>query len=162
MKAYADSNFFTRLYIECEWTEGTLKILARLMAEGVRLPVLWIHRVEIRNAFELFVFAGRKGSGPRVSPEAAGAAQARFRRDCRSISGPFQTSSLDLLKWETAAEELSLRHSAKSGFRTYDVLHVAAAKELGCETFYSHDIRCNLLASIEGLAVPLQTCPRKP
>jgi predicted nucleic acid-binding protein len=66
------------------------------------------------------------------------------------------------LKWESAAEELSLRHSAKCGFRTYDVLHVAAAKELGCQTFYSYDIRCNKLASLEGLDVPLKTSLRLP
>ena len=161
MKAYADSNFFTRLYIECEWTEGTLRILSRLMAAGTRLPVLWIHRVEIRNAFELFVFAGRTGSGSRVSPEAAAAAQSRFRSECRSSTGPFLTASLDALKWESVAEEISLRHSAKSGFRTYDVLHVAAAKELGCETFYSYDTRWNTLAALEGLDVPLKVSLRR-
>ena len=156
MNAYADSNFFTRLYIETEWTEEVLFTLGKLMSSGGRLPVLWLHRVEIRNAFELFVFAGKQGRGTRFAPEATAAAQARFRADCRSRSGPFRESALSLEAWEHAAEELSLRHSSKLGFRTYDVLHVAAAKELGADIFYSYDERCNQLAALEGLKTPFQ------
>ena len=155
MRAYADTNFFTRLYIETVWTKQAMGVLEEMISARCRLPVLWLHRVEIRNAFELYVFAGRHGSGPRVSHEAAAAAQARFRADCRGRFGPFKEASIPVETWEATAEEISLRHSARYGFRTYDVLHVAAARELGATTFFSYDARCNKLAGFEGLETPL-------
>jgi predicted nucleic acid-binding protein len=49
--------------------------------------------------------------------------------------------------------ELSNRHTAKGGFRTYDILHVASALVLGCDTFWSFDAKAKKLAKLEGLAV---------
>ncbi|HEV2210624.1 MAG TPA: hypothetical protein VG167_17760 [Verrucomicrobiae bacterium] len=48
-------------------------------------------------------------------------------------------------------EELSLRHTAKHGFRTYDLLHVSSALVLGCDTFWSFDPKASRLAALEGL-----------
>ncbi len=155
MKPYADSNFFSRIYIETEWTDEASNLVAGFLSEGVRLPVLWLHAVEVRNAIELFVFAGKKSGERIVTSEAAALAQARFRMDCRRNSGPYKQTTMDLGAWEATAEELTLRHSAKRGFRTYDLLHVSAAIELSCDTFYSYDKKCNALAALEGLKTPL-------
>jgi len=106
MNTYVDSNFFTRIYIETEWMQEVLFTLGELMSSGVRLPVLWLPRVEVRNAFELFVFPGKPERGTRVAPEEAAAAWARFRADYCSRSGPFRESLLSLDAWEHAAEEL--------------------------------------------------------
>ncbi|MFN0075350.1 MAG: hypothetical protein ACKVY0_02635 [Prosthecobacter sp.] len=51
-------------------------------------------------------------------------------------------------------EELALRHTAKHGFRTYDLLHVVSAQLLGCDTFWSFDLKARDLAVLEGLRVP--------
>jgi hypothetical protein len=51
-------------------------------------------------------------------------------------------------------EELSLRHTAKHGFRAYDVLHVSSALLLRCDTFWSFDPKASRLAVLEGLKVP--------
>lgn len=48
-------------------------------------------------------------------------------------------------------EVLSARHTARHGFRTYDILHVASALELGCDTFWSFDQKALKLAKLEGL-----------
>ena len=48
-------------------------------------------------------------------------------------------------------EEIALRHTAKFGFRTYDIHHVASALALGCDTFWSFDQRAVKLARLEGL-----------
>ena len=48
-------------------------------------------------------------------------------------------------------EDLVHRHTARHGFRTYDILHVATALTLGCENFWSFDERANKLAALEGL-----------
>ena len=47
-------------------------------------------------------------------------------------------------------EELALRHTAKHGFRTYDLLHVASALLLGCDTFWSFDAKAKKLAKLAG------------
>jgi hypothetical protein len=44
-----------------------------------------------------------------------------------------------------------LRHTAKHGFRTYDLLHVSSALLLKCDTFWSFDPKANRLAGLEGL-----------
>ena len=49
------------------------------------------------------------------------------------------------------AEQLSLRHTARRGFRTYDLLHVASALLLGCDSFLSFDEKASQLAKLEGL-----------
>ncbi len=51
-------------------------------------------------------------------------------------------------------EDLALRHTAKHGFRAYDLLHVASALLLGCDTFWSFDLKARDLAVLEGLSVP--------
>src|SRR5688572_23997575 len=51
----------------------------------------------------------------------------------------------------TQFEELALRHTAKHGFRTYDLIHVASALVLRCDTFWSFDPKASKLASLEGL-----------
>jgi predicted nucleic acid-binding protein len=52
---------------------------------------------------------------------------------------------------EAQFEELALRHTAKHGFRTYDLLHVASALLLRCDTFWSFDPKASKLAALEGL-----------
>ena len=50
-------------------------------------------------------------------------------------------------------EDLALRYTAKHGFRTYDILHVAAALVLKCQTFWSFDKKASKLAKLEGLKI---------
>jgi len=147
---------FSRIYIETEWTDEASALAAGFLSDGTRLPVLWLHMVEVRNAIELFVFAGKQSGNRAVTSEAAAVAQARFRMDCRRTSGPYQRGIIDMGAWEATAEEITLRHSAKHGFRTYDILHVSAAIELSCDAFYSYNKKCNHLAVLEGLKTPLR------
>lgn len=154
MKTYADTNFFARLYIETRWLSVVLSSMDDILRESSSLPVHWLHRIELRNAIELFVYASAKGDGPRVTREMAAVAQARFRSDLADMGSPLSETGLDLASLERETEELCLRHSASSGFRTYEILHVAAARLLGCERFWSFDAKCNDLARLEGLSCP--------
>jgi hypothetical protein len=52
---------------------------------------------------------------------------------------------------EALVEDTALRHTARNGFRTYDILHVAAATILECDTFFSFDVRAKKRAKLEGL-----------
>jgi predicted nucleic acid-binding protein len=60
---------------------------------------------------------------------------------------------MSLAELEQQFEELALRHTAKHGFRTYDLLHVASALVLKRDTFWSFDPKASKLAALEGLKV---------
>jgi len=60
-------------------------------------------------------------------------------------------SPLTLADVKPNFEKLSQRHTAKHGFRTYDMLHVASALTLQCTHFFSFDKKALDLAQLEGL-----------
>lgn len=156
MKPYADTNFFTRAYLSLPESEQADHLLATAQDKGApRLPVTWLHRMELANAIELSVWLGKQDGHPRVTPQNAAVAIETFRRDVADetflISATVDVSALQPLFDETAA-----RHTATHGFRTYDILHVVSARLLGCDHFFSFDAKANALAKIEGL----KTTPR--
>ena len=106
----------------------------------------------ITTAIEHCVFTSRTSGQFRVTPEAAGAAHAMFADDIEQ--GAFlATVALEANDLKQAAKALALRHTARSGFRTYDLLHVASALLLGCDMFWSFDLKARGLAVAEGLAL---------
>jgi predicted nucleic acid-binding protein len=152
MKPYGDTNFLTRLYLLLPGTNEAVEAMDRLRKEGREaLPVTWHHRLETINAFRLLVFASAQSAHqPRVTPEQADAAHANFRGDLAQPTF-FREAPLALRELEDQFEELSLRHTARHGFRTYDLLHVASALILKCDTFWSFDLKTLKLAALEGL-----------
>lgn len=151
MKPYADTNFYTRFYLGLPEHREAVGLLeeARRSAAAL-LPVTWLHRVELFNAFQLHVFAGRALGQSRVTPEQAAAAQANFCADLEAAEFLNQVT-LPLAAVEKQFESLALRHTAKHGFRTYDLLHVSAALLLRCDAFWSFDPKALRLAALEGL-----------
>lgn len=153
MKPYADTNFFSRLYLALAETTEAARLLETARAEASPpLPVTWVHRLETLNAFQLHVFTGKSSGQTRVTPEQAAAAYAMFRTDLAQPTF-LRPVPLALPELEAQFEELALRHTAKHGFRTYDLLHVASALVLDCDTFWSFDLKASGLASLEGLRV---------
>jgi predicted nucleic acid-binding protein len=117
------------------------------------LPVTWLHRIEVLNAFQLYAFVTKSGGGAvRVTSEQAAAARADFDDDLRR-STFVRTEHIDIGSMENQFEELTLRHSFKHGFRTYDILHVSIALLLKCDTFWTFDMKAAKLAALEGLHV---------
>jgi predicted nucleic acid-binding protein len=116
------------------------------------LPITFLHRLEVLNAIQMYVFLARKDGQTRLTAESAGAAQAVFREDLlqRSFIRPV---SVQLDELADRFEELALRHTANHGFRTYDVVHVASALLLACDTFWSFDKKARKLAALEGLRI---------
>ncbi len=153
MTPYADTNFFTRVYLELPDSEVAERLLlAAKRDEAAPLPLTWLHRVETLNAFQLHVFQARKESQAFISPQQAALAHANFRNDAQS--GEFLRSvAVPFLELEKQCEELSLRHTARHGFRTYDLLHVASALVLKCDAFWSFDAKATKLAKLEGLRI---------
>lgn len=153
MKPYADTNFFSRFYLRLTESDQIVGLLDEARAVGsAPLPVTWLHRIEIVNAFQLYVFAGLVRGQTRVTPEQAAAAHATFRADLAQPTY-LRSVQMDLPKLEAQFEELALRHTARHGFRTYDLVHVASALVLVCDTFWSFDPKASRLAGLEGLRV---------
>ncbi len=147
MSIYADTNYLTRLYLEQPESAKADKWFA---SEQPILPVTWLLRVELVNAFEQAVFSGFGEREARIAPELAAACQGDFREDLRERRA-VQLVDISMNELTRLFEEIALRHTAGHGFRTYDILHVASALALGCDTFWSFDKRAVKLAKLEGL-----------
>ena len=153
MKPYADTNFFTRLYLplpESEEADRLLNFAKRSAA--FMLPVTWLHRMELANAFEISVWLGKQGGHPRISSQNAAVAQANFKDDLASETF-LCVETIEISALQLQFEDTVERNTAKHGFRTYDILHVVSARLLGCDHFFSFDARANKLAQIEGLKI---------
>jgi predicted nucleic acid-binding protein len=153
MKVFADTNFFTCAWLDLEFTESAVSLITRLQESGSALQVTRLIRLEFTNALQRLVFEAKHGSQIlRMSQDVAFLARARFDEEL---------AAGELLRWsplpedelEEAFEMLSYRHTAKHGFRTYDLLHVASALLLGCDTFWSFDAKARKLAKLEGMKV---------
>ena len=163
MKLYADSNFLVRLLYELPESDSAEQAISELSDAGGLLPITWLHRVETLNALHLHVWQSRQPGQVRVTQEQALAATEKFRSSvadrCGLVSASLATGEL-----EDRFEILAARHTGRRGFRTYDLLHVASAQLLGCDTFWSFDQKANALASLEGLKTlhPKKSPPRTP
>jgi predicted nucleic acid-binding protein len=151
MRAYADTNFYPRLYLRLPDSEEALHWMEKARRPASQpLPITWLHRLEIVNALQLHVFTSRQPGQVRITPEQAAAAQATFQGDLAQ-SHFLRRAHVELSELEAQFEELALRHTAKHGFRTYDLIHVASALILKCDAFWSFDPKASKLASLEGL-----------
>lgn len=153
MKAYADTNFFTRLYLKLGDSKPVNDLLENAkLAKSDNLPATWLTEFELTNALWRCVYVSRMEKQFRVTNEMAMVAHATFHEDLVKQDYvepvPLPHSALN-----SVFEDLVFRHTAKHGFRVYDVLHVASALVLGCNTFWSFDIKAKHLATLEGLAV---------
>lgn len=148
MSVYLDANVIVRHNLDVlrEETEP----LMLLAVETAPLPITTLMLCELRNAMARMVYESRNGAMFRVSSEAAMAAQAEFEQDlAHGVLFSLRPVSLEAIR--PRFELIADRHTARHGFRTYNVLHVASALHLGCGRFFSFDKRAVELARLEGL-----------
>lgn len=150
MRPYADTNFLVSLYLDVgAFDLARTQVTEAFARQSDALPVTSLLWAEITNAFELHVHLARHGGQWRVSPETAAAAIASFEDHVREVGVFFACE----VSWSALRREfraLSQRHTAKHGFRTYDILHVAHARLLDCDEFWSFDGKARMLAELEG------------
>jgi len=134
LKAYADASFLISLYS----TDANSTAAARVMrsSQGDRY-ITALCELEVVNALQLRVF--RK----EVSRTQAQSSLMDFDQDVRY--GIFHLRSLSDHIFERA-RLLSEQTTARLGTRTSDLLHVAAAVELGADYLYTFDQRQRKLA----------------
>jgi predicted nucleic acid-binding protein len=148
---YADANLLARFYLGYDAAGEAEALLMRSRSrQGKPIPVTTLLRMELMNAFQRLVFETRSGGQWRVTAEMTAAAWAYFEEDLEEAV-LFRPVVVTLEEISTEFESLSVRHTARHGFRTYDIMHVASALRLGCNTFWSFDEKARKLAKLEGL-----------
>lgn len=151
MRVYADTNFFTNSLLKLPFSQDSERLMEDLERADVTLPVPILLRLEVTGALQRLVFESRTGSQAlRITPEMALIAEAFFLSQVED-GILMRTCILPEAALIAQFSDLVHRHTAKYGFRTYDTLHVASALILGCDTFWSFDIRTKKLATLEGL-----------
>jgi len=134
LKIYADPSFLVSLYSpDANWAAAT----RTMQASRGGCFVTTLGELEVVNAFGLRVF--RK----EVSAAQAQSSVIDFEKDLRD--GVLQLRGLSDPIFERA-RHLSRQNTAKLGTRTADLLHVAAALELGVDCLYSFDQQQRKLA----------------
>jgi predicted nucleic acid-binding protein len=155
MKAFADTNFFTNLWTSLSHSAQADLLWSQAVATDVRLFVTRLVNLEYTNALQRLVYESRHGSqAVQISVEIA--AIARMEMDDALQSGEtVQLAAPDEAAVDAMFDSLVYRYTASLGFRTADIIHVASAIVLGCDTFWSFDERANRLAKLAGLQVSL-------
>lgn len=138
---YFDTSVLVSLYCP-DANSGPAAQLASQAREEMVLTSLG--EVETVNALQLRVF--RK----EITKRQATRSLANFEVDLRS--GVFVFRALPEQAF-LRARELSLKATAQLGTRTADILHVAAALELGAERFFTFDRSQRKAAQAVGLRV---------
>ena len=141
---YPDTSFLVSLYLN----DANGELAVRYMEEsGGPLVLAPLTRIEMANAFRLWQFRGLLTA-------------ANVRSVLRDVSEDIASGFLEEtpIAWVdllAEAEQLSARYTPKTGNRTLDILHVAAATAMGATCFLTFDQRQHALAKKVGLTLPL-------
>jgi predicted nucleic acid-binding protein len=134
LKVYADASFIVSLYSLDVNSADAAGTMAAFSADRL---LTTFGELEVVNAMGLRVF--RK----EVTPALAQSCLIEFEKDLRD--GVFQLRELTDPILERA-RQLSRQTTAKLGTRTADLLHVAAALDLGVDYLYTFDLHQRKLA----------------
>ncbi len=154
MKPYVDTNFLTAFYSGGMHSAEAERLSQQAAMQGSGpIPVTFLTRMEVVNSFQQQVFFTRNGvPGIHASPEAAMLEESLFLEDLRE-GVLIRTTRIQLETLVSVFDELVHRHTMRHGFRAYDIMHVASALILECDTFWSFDAKAKKLAELEGLKV---------
>ena len=139
MTTYFDSSVIVASYVP---EPGSRKARKALLAV-VSAPFTPLLDLEVRTALRRMA-----GSGRLTSSESASVLSLV---DDDVAAGRLWKAPLDLHATVARAESLSARHAQRFLSRSLDMLHVAAALELGCTRFVTLDSRQARLAEAAGL-----------
>ena len=140
MKAYINTALFVKAFILEADSAGAIRLLEQA---GEPFAYSHLHELEIPNAIRLKRFRGE------ITKKQETAALRTFQAEVDA--GRFERIAYDLAAVFIRAESLSAKLSAEVGSRSFDLWHVAAALEAGCDTFISYDIRQRKAAAHTGL-----------
>ncbi len=142
MIPYFDTGVIAKWYVPEANSAAALALRAKFKPPCILTP---LHRLELTTAWHLKVF--RK----EVSLTAAAQAASDLQADING--GVWLMPPLDFEEVFACAERLSRVHAPQLGTRTLDILHVAAAVELGATHFVTGDKRQAALGKAAGMKV---------
>ncbi|MDD5200416.1 MAG: type II toxin-antitoxin system VapC family toxin [Terrimicrobiaceae bacterium] len=142
MAPYFDTALLIKIYVK-ETTSP--EAIALILGTSAPLPLTHIQELEMRNALRL------KHSRGEMTAVQLKSALRIFQTDI--AAGRFQRPAYDLAAVFHRAEELSRKYTSQTKSRSLDVLHVAAAVEIGSRDFASFDERQRAVARKAGLTV---------
>ncbi len=130
MKLYIDSSVLVKLY----YPEPESKEFAEWMTKQNH-PILFtqFHELEMTNAFALKVFRNE------ISDESFNAFREIIEKD--KAAGILEVINPDWSEVLLEALKISKRNSYAIGVRSLDIIHVASADILNCDTFLTNDKR---------------------
>ncbi|MGB7748382.1 MAG: type II toxin-antitoxin system VapC family toxin [Verrucomicrobiia bacterium] len=143
MKTYADSSFIVALYLQ---QQSSAVAAAFMQRHGEPLPFTPWHRLEARNAIRLAVF--HKLIDSTQSKTQLKQMDVDLHDETLLVHTP-----VDWVAMLREAEKLGAAHAEDSGCRSGDLVHVAAAVELGFDLFLTLDERQRKMAKAAGLSV---------
>lgn len=142
MAHYADTSFLASYYLP---DANSARALAAVQPLSAPFMFTALHRLELRNALALAVFRGR------ITSQQVQSVWQDVIRDFRT--GLLSAASLNWYATFRGAAILSVQHTAATGCRSLDVLHIAAARKLGATEIFSFDPRQRTLAQVLGIIV---------
>jgi predicted nucleic acid-binding protein len=136
---YLDSSLIVSLHS----VDTNTKLASDAFLLAAQTPVITtLCQLEVVNALNLRAF--RK----EISPQQAAQSIQSFEEDV--LAGAYALRQLPQSAFVRALK-LSLEMTQMLGIRTADLLHVAAALELGADEFFTFDLQQRKLASAAGL-----------
>lgn len=147
---YPDTSFLCALYIAQSHSVRAIQFTSRLTEP---LPGTSLLFFEFRQSVQFQAFRFTRDRSQGYSPAAAKAAMAALQSDI--TAGLFRVMPVDWPAVHRTAERLALQHTIKGGHRSFDILHIATALELGANGFLTFDANQKKLAAGEGLQVPV-------
>ncbi len=142
MKLYIDSSVLVKLY----YPEPESRIFAEWIKKQ-KQPILFtqFHELEITNAFALKVFRNE------ISEESFNDLRAILEKD--KAAGILDVVAPDWSNVFLESMKISRRNSSVIGARSLDIIHVASADLLNCDTFLTNDKRQMSAALTIGIKV---------
>lgn len=138
---YADTSLLVSIFLPEPWSDQARSWLTK--QQGVAF-VSDLNILEFKNALNLALFYERITESDH----------ARISRQWMHMieTESFQIEPLKAQVWDLA-ERISGQHTPKIGTRSLDVLHVAFACFVQCESFGTFDSKQRILAEAVGLAL---------
>jgi predicted nucleic acid-binding protein len=143
VKAYADSSFIVALYLQQQSSPKAIGLLERY---GQALPFTPWHRLEVRNAVRLAVWH-------KVIDRVLAKTQLKQLDTDLKEEALLVHQTIDWTDVLRGAENLGAAHNQTIGCRSAELFHIAAARTLGCDTFFTFDDQQAAMAKAARLTV---------
>jgi predicted nucleic acid-binding protein len=139
---YVDTSVIVKLYIKEKYSRNASNWLKE---NNEAIPLTSFHELEFINAIYLKLFR------TEITRESTHLIMSRFEE--HEKKGVYYRPQIDWSALFIHAIDLSRKHSASTGSRALDILHVALAVSIDADRFLTLDDRQIRLAALAGLRI---------